>query len=415
MFVTDAVTATEEDAPPPAPAPPVVRTPATTTANAMSRATGRAPMVTATATAVTSAVTPRLELSVGTAVSRYLALASALPGTAVHYAVKANPHPVLLRALVQAGCRFDVASPGEVRAVLSAGALPQHLVHSNPVAKREHLAEVFALGVRLFVVDSPGEVDKLAAVAPGSSVLARIVTSGSGSDWPLSRKYGCTVEDAATLLLDAAARGLDPAGVSFHVGSQQRDPLAWGPPIRSAATVFAALRAHGHRPWLVDLGGGFPAALDGDVLPVAAYGRVIDCLLRDTFGTDRPRTLVEPGRGIVGDAGTVVTSVVGVVDRGGARWVFVDCGVFTGLVETLDEAIRYRLETPGVAGPTGPCVLAGPTCDSADVLYEATPVQLPLDLAEGDELRLHATGAYSTCYSTVGFNGFAPLPTVVTR
>ena len=90
-------------------------------------------------------------------------------------------------------------------------------------------------------------------------------------------------------------------------------------------------------------------------------------------------------------------------------------GVFTGLVETLDEAIRYRLETPGVAGPTGPCVLAGPTCDSADVLYETTPVRLPLSLAEGDELRIHAAGAYSTCYSTVGFNGFAPLPTVITR
>ena len=122
-----------------------------------------------------------------------------------------------------------------------------------------------------------------------------------------------------------------------------------------------------------------------------------------------------PAAGIVGDAGTVVASVVGVVDRGGSRWVFLDAGVFTGLVETLDEAIRYRLETPGVHGPTGPCVLAGPTCDSADVLYETTPVDLPLALAEGDEVRLHAAGAYSTCYSTVGFNGFAPLPTVITR
>ena len=110
-----------------------------------------------------------------------------------------------------------------------------------------------------------------------------------------------------------------------------------------------------------------------------------------------------------------MTSVVGVVDRGGVRWVFVDAGVFTGLVETLDEAIRYRLEVPGVGGKSGPCVLAGPTCDSADVLYETTPVSLPLTLAEGDELRIHAAGAYSTCYSTVGFNGFAPLPTVITR
>ena len=362
-----------------------------------------------------ASVTPRLELSIGTAVARYLALASALPGTAVHYAVKANPHPVLLRALAQAGCRFDVASPAEVRLALDAGAAPLHLVHSNPVARRDHLAQAYALGVRLFVVDSPGEVAKLAGAAPGASVLARVVATGAGSDWPLSRKYGCTVDEAVRLLVGAARCGLDPAGVSFHVGSQQRDPQAWGPTIRSAARVFDGLRTAGLTPWLVDLGGGFPARLDGDVPPVAEYGRVIDALLTEAFGEDRPQTLVEPGRGVVGDAGTVVTSVVGVVQRGGARWVFLDAGVFTGLVETLDEAIRYRLETPGVGGATGPCVLAGPTCDSADVLYETTPVHLPLALCEGDELRIHAAGAYSTCYSTVGFNGFAPLPTVLTR
>ena len=371
---------------------------------------------TTTAPPLPFAATPRLELSVGAAVSRYLDLASALPGTSIHYAVKANPHPVLLRALAQAGCHFDVASPAEVRAALAAGAPASHLVHSNPVARRDHLREAHDLGVRLFVLDSPGEVAKLADAAPGASVLVRIVTSGSGSDWPLSRKYGCSVEDAVALLLDAARLGLDPAGVSFHVGSQQRDPQAWGPPIRSAARVFEAVRAHGIRPWVLDLGGGVPAELEGGEVPsVSEFGAAIETHLADAFGDDRPRTLVEPGRGIVGDAGTVVTSVVGVVDRGGVRWVFVDAGVFTGLVETLDEAIRYRLEVPGVGGTSGPCVLAGPTCDSADVLYETTPVSLPLTLAEGDELRIHAAGAYSTCYSTVGFNGFAPLPTVITR
>jgi ornithine decarboxylase len=383
---------------------------------APARVTASSPVpVAPAAPAAPVAPTPRLELSVGTAVTRYLALASALPGTAIHYAVKANPHPVLLRALAQAGCRFDVASPTEVRAALEAGATASHLVHSNPVARRDHLAEAYALGVRLFVVDSAGEVAKLAAAAPGSSVLVRIVTSGSGSDWPLSRKYGCTVDDAVELLVAAGRLGLDPAGVSFHVGSQQRNPHAWGAPVASAARVFAGVRAAGHHPWLLDLGGGFPARLDGEPIPIADYGRAIDAALTAAFGADRPRTLVEPGRGVVGDAGTVVTSVGGVVDRGGARWVFVDAGVFTGLVETLDEAIRYRLETPGVTGTTGPCVLAGPTCDSADVLYETTPVWLPLSLAEGDELRIHAAGAYSTCYSTVGFNGFAPLPTAITR
>ena len=177
--------------------------------------------------------------------------------------------------------------------------------------------------------------------------------------------------------------------------------------------MFAGLRTHGLRPWLLDLGGGFPARLAGDEPAVADYASAIRTALRASFGSDLPRTLIEPGRGIVGEAGTVVTSVVEVVDRGGTRWVFLDCGVFTGLVETLEEAIRYPLRTSRDGGPVGPCVVAGPTCDSADVLYQNEPRMLPLALAEGDEVRIDCAGAYSTCYSTVGFNGFDPLPTTL--
>ena len=357
--------------------------------------------------------TPYLALDVGSAVDHYRRLAAALPGTGVHYAVKANPHPRLLAALAAAGCRFDVAGPAEARAALAAGAEPEDLVLSNPVKRRADVAECAGLGVRLFAVDSPAETHKVAQAAPGSAVLCRLVTSGEGSDWPLSRKYGCSTEEAVAILRLAAALGLDSAGVSFHVGSQQRDPQAWGAPIHASARVFAALRAHGLSPWLLDLGGGFPAAYDEAHLPLAAYAGAVESHLATAFGADRPQTIVEPGRGIVANAGTLVAGVVAVLQRGHARWVFLDAGVFTGLVETLDEAIRYRLTTDLDEGPTGPCVLAGPTCDSADVLYEARMVRLPLALAEGDEVRLESAGAYTTCYSTVGFNGFAPLPTIL--
>lgn len=355
--------------------------------------------------------TPYLELDVPAAVDRFRRLASALPGTAVHYAVKANPHPRLLAGLAVAGCRFDVASPTEVRAALRAGTAPETLVYSNPVKRRDHVAEAFALGVRLFVVDSLPETVKVAQAAPGSEVLCRLVTSGEGSDWPLSRKYGCSTYEAVETLSTAAELGLEAAGVCFHVGSQQRDPEAWASPITAAAHVFDLLRRQGLTPRLLDLGGGFPAAYDDGCRPVAAYGEAIDRQLTEAFGADRPETIVEPGRGIVGDAGTLVSTVVAVVHRGGVRWVFLDAGVFTGLVETLDEAIRYRVQTSADGGETGPCVLAGPTCDSADVLYEQRMVHLPVDLAEGDEVRLLSAGAYTSCYSSVGFNGFAPLPT----
>jgi ornithine decarboxylase len=357
--------------------------------------------------------TPYLVLDLEVALDRYAALRSAVGDTRVHYAVKANPDPQLLRRLVAAGSAFDVASPAEVEACLAAGADPADLVYSNPVTSRRDLAAAHSAGVRLFVADADGQIAKLAQAAPSSHVLVRISTSGRGSDWPLSRKYGCPPEDAVRLLLGADRAGLRAAGVSFHVGSQQRDPDAWDPAISDAAWIFETARRHGLDPWLLDLGGGFPAGLDGGAPPVTAYGAALRRSLERHFGARRPQTLIEPGRGVVGDAGVLVAAVIGVVERGGSRWVFLDAGVFTGLVETLDEAIRYRLETDRDGGEVGPCVLAGPTCDSADVLYERTPVLLPVDLQEGDEVRLLAAGAYTSCYSTVGFNGFPPLPTLV--
>jgi len=355
--------------------------------------------------------TPFLALDVPHAVATYRRLAAALPGTALHYAVKANPDPALLAALAAAGCRFDVASPAEITAAVGAGATPSELVYSNPVKRRDDVRFAARLGVDLFVVDSPGEVAKVAEAAPGSGVLCRLVTSGEGSDWPLSRKYGCSTGEAVTILRKAARLGLRADGISFHVGSQQRDPEAWADPVAAAARVFDELRAAGLNPWLLDLGGGFPAPLDDSCPPPEAYGAAIERHLSTAFGEHRPTTIAEPGRGIAADAGVLVSSVIGVVHRGGTRWVFLDAGLFTGLVETLDEAIRYPLTTD-VPGPTGPAVLCGPTCDSTDVLYEKAMVELPLALAEGGQVRFHCAGAYTSTYSTVGFNGFAPLTTV---
>ena len=371
----------------------------------------RSPRATGHSRPLTRTGTPYLDLDVPAAVTRFRRLQATLPGTTVHYAVKANLEPALLAALVDAGSCFAVAGPTEVIAALEAGASPADLVYSTPIKRRTDIAFAARLGVDVFAVDSLEETHKVAAVAPGSAVLCRLVTSGHGSDWPLSRKFGCSTDEAVHILKAAAAIGLQPAGVSFHVGPQQSDPAAWDSPIAAAARVFARLRSVGIEPWLLDLGGGFPAHLEDDCPPLPSYGAAIERQLRRHFGVRRPRTIIEPGRAVVADAGTLVSTVLAVVRRGPNRWVFLDAGVFTGLVETLDEAVRYRLRTSADGGPTGPCVLAGPTCDSVDVLYERLPVQLPLALGEGDTVRLLSTGAYTTSFSTRGFNGVAPLPT----
>jgi ornithine decarboxylase len=354
--------------------------------------------------------TPYLAFDVEKALDQFDRLKRALPGTAVHYAVKANPHRRLLWRLARVGGRFDVASPGEVRLACDAGASADELLYSNPVKRRADIESAHQCGVRLFVADSMPELEKLADAAPHASVLARLSTSGRGSQWPLSRKFGATADECLELLSAAPGLGLDPAGIAFHVGSQQEDPDAWRDPIAMSATVYDLLRRRGIRPPLLDLGGGFPSRLDGSAPDVELYGRAIESALVDSFRTHRPDTLIEPGRAVTADAGVIVASVVAVCWRGGVRWVYLDAGVFTGLAETLDEAIRYPLRTDRT-GALGPAVLAGPTCDSADVMYEQNPVMLPLGLTEGDEVRLLSTGAYTTTYATVGFNGFPPLPT----
>lgn len=214
------------------------------------------------------------------------------------------------------------------------------------------------------------------------------------------------------MLLQAARAGLQ-AGVSFHVGSQQRDPGAWDRPLSQVAQLARRLGAEGYELAGVNLGGGLPSRHVDPTADIGTYGEAIAGSVATHLG---PRfgglMMVEPGRYLVGDAGVIRTEVVQVVRRASdpdRRWVFLDVGLFNGLTETLGEAIRYRIQAPGDGSQTGSVVLAGPSCDSADVLYETYQYQLPLDLQAGDHLEILGTGAYTSSYSSVGFNGFPPL------
>jgi len=216
-----------------------------------------------------------------------------------------------------------------------------------------------------------------------------------------------------TLLCRARDYGLDPYGVSFHVGSQQTDLGQWDGAVASAARMFSLLAEADITLRMVNIGGGFPARYRSEVSPVEAYAGAVTAALTKHFGNHIPEIIVEPGRSLVGNAGVIQTEVVLIADKGdgGKRWVYLDAGKFNGLAETMDESIKYRIETPGRGGPAAPVVIAGPTCDSADILYEKTEYRLPLALEVGDKVEIQSTGAYTSSYASVGFNGFPPMRT----
>ncbi|MAI49076.1 MAG: ornithine decarboxylase [Rhodospirillaceae bacterium] len=356
--------------------------------------------------------TPCLVVDLDVVARNYSDLERALPEAEIFYAVKANPAKEVLTTLLQMGAYFDSASIYEIETCLDIGASPDRIAFGNTIKKSRDIARAFAHGVRLFAFDSRAELAKISTNAPGASVFCRIYMGGVGADWPLSRKFGCEPSLATELLCQAVEDGLNPAGVSFHVGSQQRNLEQWDVAIARAAEVFSAVSARGIELELLNLGGGFPAHYRQNIEPVANYGKAIRASVFKHFGSHQPRIIVEPGRGIVGNAGILQTEIILVAEKSrepGRRWVFLDVGKFGGLPETFEEAIQYRITTPYDGGPAGPVVLAGPTCDEVDVLYDAAGYTLPLALSDGDKIELLSTGAYTATYASVCFNGFPPL------
>lgn len=359
--------------------------------------------------------TPFLVVDLTSVVSQYRALQRALPDAVIYYAMKANPLPDIIRALAALGSCFDVASAGEIDHCLALGVSPDRLSFGHTVKKASAIADAHQAGIDRFSCDSLGELEKIARHAPGANVTVRLLTDGTGAEWPLSRKFGCDRAMACDLLLHARVLGLVPDGVSFHVGSQQTDPDRWDQPIAGAAALFQALKARGIQLHTLNLGGGFPGQYNTAVPPITRYGAAIARSLVRHFGRHRPQIVIEPGRYLVADAGVIQAEVVLIAQKSfddETRWVYLDCGKFGGLAETMDEAIKYRVRAPGRSGRLTRVVLAGPTCDSADILYEKTACCLPADLQEGDRIRILSAGAYTHTYSSVGFNGFSPLQAI---
>jgi len=358
--------------------------------------------------------TPCLVVDLDVVAEAYKELRRYLPLARVFYAVKANPAPEIVSLLGEMGSNFDVASPAEVALCLERGIAADRISFGNTIKKERDIGFAYDRGIRLFAFDSLAELEKIARAAPGARVFCRILVECTGAEWPLSRKFGCSPEMAVDLLRQARGFGLDPYGVSFHVGSQQTDLTQWDGAIGRAAEMFSVLAQSDITLRMVNIGGGFPAHYRGDVQPLERYAAAVMGAITRHFGNDLPEIIVEPGRSVVGDAGVIQSEVVLVARKSfgdDRRWVYLDVGKFNGLAETADESIKYRIRTAADGGATGPAVIAGPTCDSADILYEKADYRLPLDLQVGDKVEILATGAYTASYASVGFNGFPPLKT----
>jgi len=359
--------------------------------------------------------TPCLIIDLHKIRERYATLKRNMPYAQIYYALKANPMREVAAALAEAGSGFDIASIYEADQVLELGVSPDRVSYGNTIKKAKDIRYSYEKGIRVFATDSESDLRKIAENAPRSNVLYRLMTDSAGADWPLSRKFGAHPDSVYKLVLLSKKLGLIPAGISFHVGSQQRDIGQWDDAIAACKYLFEACAQDGIELRVINLGGGFPAHYATPTQGIAMYASEITRFLKEDFEQGLPEIWVEPGRYIAGDSGVLATEIVLISKKSPSNlysWVYLDTGKFGGLIETLDEAIKYPIYTQKT-GRVCEAILAGPTCDSVDILYEQHKYLLPETIAERDRLYFFTTGAYTHSYSSVCFNGFPPLKAYV--
>lgn len=361
--------------------------------------------------------TPCLILDLDVIRKNFEDLRKNLPFAKIYYAVKANPDDAVVSLLRDLGANFDVATRYELDQLLRLGVSPDRMSYGNTIKKEKDIAYFYEKGIRLFVTDSLTDLDKISRAAPGSKVFFRLLTEGLGADWPLSRKFGSHPDLARQLIKTAVRFGLQPYGISFHPGSQQRDVGQWSSALTTVAQLFNWAREDAHIDLkMINMGGGFPANYIEPTDTLAQYADDIRRFLDNSFKDHWPEEIIiEPGRSMAGDAGIIVAEIVNIAKKSvhdRYPWVFLDIGKFGGLIETLDEAIKYPIYFEG-QGNAIDVILAGPTCDSMDIMYEKATVLMPESARIGDRVFILTTGAYTQSYSSIYFNGFPPLSSYI--
>ncbi len=331
---------------------------------------------------------------------------AAMPNVAVCYAVKANAHRAVLQVMAEEGTGFEVASKAELDALVALGVPAADIHYNNPIKPRRWIEYAARRGVRSFIIDSVDELCKVASVEKAAKLRMRIETQNIGSDWPLTGKFGAALSEARDIIDEALRLGADLDGVAFHVGSQCRNAENWRIGVENARSIFALMRKRGLEPRLLNIGGGYPVRHLKPIPSIEEIGAIVNAEI-SSFAPEI-RVMAEPGRYLVSDCAWLVSRVIGTALRHGVRWIYLDTGIYHGLMESI-AGLEYEMRTER-SGARVPCTVAGPTCDSVDVI--ARHKMLPADLREGDCVYFANAGAYSLGYST-SFNGFPTLRAVL--
>jgi len=353
--------------------------------------------------------TPLLAVSRSQLQKSYREMKTALPNVELFYAVKANPDVTVLRTLFREGASVDVCSYREMQSALRSGFSAGQMIHTHPCKTDDNLRQCYREGLRWFTFDCESEIPKLQRHAPDAKMLLRLQAESQSSLINLSEKYGCPVSEAVELALSAVRGGVTVGGLSFHVGSQCVDPKDFLRMLIRARRIWDECCRSGCCLEVLDVGGGFPAPYRTGVLPLHEYCRQIADAMEITFGDLDIRLIAEPGRGLCAEAVTLVSSVIGKSVRNGRVWYIIDDGLYGAFSGKLfDHSDFAILSEASETRPSAACVVAGPTCDSHDVV--SVDQELP-DLEIGELLLVPTMGAYTSA-SACSFNGLDRAPLI---
>lgn len=350
---------------------------------------------------------PLLVLSLKQIEANYICLKTYMPRARVFYAIKANPHPEILKTMIKLGSSFDVASDGEIRTLHDMGVEGERLIYANPVKTTGGLQACRECGVSKMTFDSASEIEKIRAICPDATVLLRLRIDNSSAHVDLNKKFGAARENALDLMLKAKEAGLDMAGIAFHVGSQtvSADPYLHGLDI--ARELFEEAAAAGLKLRILDIGGGFPIPEPKVRFNLPEMLKQINARLDEDFpGID---VWAEPGRYICGTAVNLITSVIGVNERGGQPWYFLDEGLYGTFSGVIFDQWDFKLISFKEGEERVAATFAGPSCDSLDIMFRGK-MTVPLEV--GDLLLVPSCGAYTSASATT-FNGFSKAQFVV--